>query len=119
MCDWVRPGAGSARLPGLEHCASFRRTLLGLALHTVAHAVYQYKPGEGSSANRRNHNDSGAKQEPLVELQAPGVLIFNSYSRFALCCVSRTAALATIAVILLAVVGNAAGEATDAAAGSG
>ena len=41
----------------------------------------------------------------------------DSYNRFALCCASRTAALATIAVILLAVVGNAAGDATDAAFG--
>ena len=42
---------------------------------------------------------------------------FATYSRFALCCASRKAALATTAVILLAVVGKAAGDATDAAAG--
>jgi hypothetical protein len=41
----------------------------------------------------------------------------SGYRRRALCCASRTAALATMAVILLAVFGNAVGDATDAAVG--
>jgi hypothetical protein len=39
--------------------------------------------------------------------------------RFPLCSASRTAALATIMVILLAMLERAAGDATDAAAGRG
>ena len=63
-------------------------------------------------------NDVCAKPEPLVQKSGTrGSGLPNFYSRFALCCASRTAALATMAVILLAVVRNAAGDAAGAAAG--
>jgi hypothetical protein len=43
----------------------------------------------------------------------------QAYSRFALCCARHMAALATITVILLAVVGKVAGGATEAGGRTG
>jgi hypothetical protein len=65
----------------------------------------------------RCHNDSGAKaRTPGATFRAPGVPILECLQPSCLCCASRTAALATIVVILLAVAGNAAEDATEEAA---
>jgi hypothetical protein len=68
---------------------------------------------------RRADSTSAPAEQSRTLVRIQGTRGFDSptYNRFALCCASRTAALATTAVILLAVVGKAAGDATEAAAG--